>query len=78
MRSDIDQNPRRIKEVLVDEGMRKEFLRDVSKNESKAVKVFVSTNGENALKTRPKVRTERLCEDSIPFLGCVEAMRRLR
>ena len=56
MRRDIDRQPRRIKDVLVDERMRKEFLGGVSKNEAKAVEAFVGANAENALKTKPKVR----------------------
>jgi hypothetical protein len=57
MRSDIDRHPRRLKDVLLLDGMRKEFLGGISNNDAKAVKAFVSANAENALKTRPKVRT---------------------
>jgi hypothetical protein len=56
MRRDIDRHPRRIKDVLLDAGMRREFLGNVAKNDAKAVKAFVSGNSENALKVRPKVR----------------------
>ena len=54
-RRDVDRHPRAIKEVLLDENMRKEFLRNVPKNEKKAVGAFVSANAENALKVKPKV-----------------------
>lgn len=57
MRRDIDTRPRRLKDVLLDDGLRKEFLGGVAKNDAKAVKTFVSNNSENALKTRPKVRS---------------------
>ena len=36
--------------------MRKQFLSGVPNDERKAVKAFVKTNAENALKTKPKVR----------------------
>ena len=55
MRRDIDRHPRRIKDVLLDDGLRKEFLKGAPKNDAKAVKAFVSSNAENALKTKPKV-----------------------
>ena len=62
MRSDIDRHPRRIKDVLMDESLRREFLNGASKKETKAVKAFVSANAENALKTKPKVRASSLRE----------------
>lgn len=40
--------------------MRKEFLGALPNNETKAVKAFVKSNAENALKTKPKVRDEAL------------------
>ena len=57
MRQNIDRNPRRIKTVLMDAGMRREFLQGAPKQEAKAVKAFISsdTNADNALKTKPKV-----------------------
>jgi hypothetical protein len=58
MRRDIDRHPRRIKDVLLDAGMRREFLGNVAKSDAKAVKAFVSGNSENALKVRPKVRVD--------------------
>ena len=57
MRNDIDTQPRAIKEVLMDSRLQREFLGGETKSEAKAVKAFVSSNSENALKTKPKVRT---------------------
>lgn len=56
MRRDIDRHPRRLKGVLMEAGLRRDFLDGTSNNEAKAVKAFVSKNAENALKTKPKVR----------------------
>ena len=56
VRNDIDTNPQRIKRVLMEAPLRKEFLSSAT-NEAKAIKTFVSSNSENALKTKPKVRT---------------------
>jgi hypothetical protein len=58
VRNDIDTNPQRIKRVLAEEPLRKEFFSSAT-NETKAIKAFVSSNSENALKTKPKVRTYR-------------------
>ena len=55
MRRDIDRNPQRIKKVLMEDGLRSTFLKGVPKQEAKAVKAFVASNAENALKTKPKV-----------------------
>lgn len=55
LREDIDRNSRRIKAVLNDAGMRREFFKGIPDDEEKAVKAFVSQNQENALKTKPKV-----------------------
>ncbi len=55
LRTDIDRNPHRIKRVLMEPEIRKQILGGVSKDERKTVKAFVSQNGENALKTKPKV-----------------------
>ncbi|KAL2002227.1 hypothetical protein VTN02DRAFT_374 [Thermoascus thermophilus] len=57
LREDIDRNSRRIKAVLNDAGMRREFFKGIPDDEEKAVKAFVSQNQENALKTKPKVTT---------------------
>lgn len=55
MRREFDRRPQRLKAVLTDDGVRKEFLNGVPKSDAKAVKAFVSSNSENALKTKPKV-----------------------
>jgi hypothetical protein len=57
LRTNIDRSPHRIKRVLTDPGIRKEMLGGVPNDEKKAIKAFVSQNGENALKTKPKVST---------------------
>ena len=57
VRTDIDRRPHRIKRVLMEPGIRKEVLGGISNDEQKAVKAFVAQNGENALKTKPKVGT---------------------
>ncbi|KAL8865179.1 MAG: hypothetical protein Q9198_009441 [Flavoplaca austrocitrina] len=54
MRKDIDRKSDRLKSVLLDPAMRKEFLSGISKDDRKAVKAFVEQNKENALKTKPK------------------------
>lgn len=56
MRNEIDRNPRGLKDVLMHDQLRKEFL-DSPKSEAKAVKAFAAGNAENALKTKPKVCT---------------------
>jgi hypothetical protein len=55
MRRDIDRRPRKLKDVLADEPIRRDFLKGVPKNDAKVVKAFVAANASNALKTRPKV-----------------------
>lgn len=55
MRREIDRRSSRIKAVLTEEGLRKEFLKNAPNNDAKAVKAFVASNAENALKTKPKV-----------------------
>ncbi|KAI9737924.1 MAG: hypothetical protein M1834_009294 [Cirrosporium novae-zelandiae] len=54
LRSDIDRKPHKIKRVLTDAGIRKEFFSDIPNDENKAVKAFISQNTENALKTKPR------------------------
>ncbi|KAI9871509.1 MAG: hypothetical protein M1830_002805 [Pleopsidium flavum] len=55
LRRDVDRKSHRIKRVLVDAGLRREFFGGIPKDEKRAVKAFVSQNTENALKTKPKV-----------------------
>ncbi|KAL2380681.1 hypothetical protein RJ035_006697 [Blastomyces gilchristii] len=54
LRRDIDQNSRRIKNVLNAVDVRKELFNGVPKSEKEAVLAFVSQNQESALKTKPK------------------------
>ncbi len=56
IREDIDRRPNRIKRVLVDARVRKEFLGGVVDDQKKVVGAFVRHNAETALKTKPKVR----------------------
>jgi hypothetical protein len=58
LRITIDKNPQRLKEVLMNDTMRAEFLSGSSMEA--AVKSFVKTNSETALKTKPKVSSQRL------------------
>jgi uncharacterized protein (TIGR02453 family) len=55
MRDEIDRRPHRLKQVLVDDGIRREFLNGVKKDEKQAVEAFIKRNEANALKTRPQV-----------------------
>ena len=55
LRRDVDRRSHKIKSVLTEPGMRKEFFGSVPNDEKKAVKAFVGQNTENALKTKPKV-----------------------
>lgn len=55
LRRDIDRKPQKIKRVLTDAGLRKEFFSGVVDDEKKAVRAFVSQSSENALKRKPKV-----------------------
>ena len=65
MRRDIDRKSHRLKGVLLDPAMRKEFLGGISKDDKKAVKTFVEQNKENALKTKPKVGSMKSLERCI-------------
>lgn len=60
MRRDIDRHPDRIKAVLTNDGVRKEFLKGAPKNDAKAIKAFVGSNADNALKTKPKVSSSAI------------------
>lgn len=63
LRRDIDQNPRRLKEVLMGEDIREELLKGAPRKLEKVVQAFVSstTNAETALKTKPRVSKRRSC-----------------
>ncbi|KAG2419001.1 hypothetical protein HFD88_002105 [Aspergillus terreus] len=52
VRQEIDSNSHRLKAVLNEEGLRREFFGGVDDEEG-AVKAFVSQNKESALKTKP-------------------------
>lgn len=56
LRRDIDRKPHKIKSVLMDAGIRREFFGEAD-NEAKAVKAFLNqpSNLSNALKKHPKV-----------------------
>lgn len=62
LRNTIDKNPQRLKDVLMNDQMRAEFLSGSSAKG--AVKAFIKTNAETALKTKPKVSSQPL------FLRC--------
>jgi hypothetical protein len=55
LRRAVDRAPKRFKDVLRDEGIRREFLEKAGKTDAQVVKAFVKANSENALKTKPKV-----------------------
>ena len=54
VRHEIDGNSHRLKAILNEEGLRREFFGGVDEEEG-AVKAFVSQNKESALKTKPMV-----------------------
>jgi hypothetical protein len=60
LRRDIDRRPQRIKALLCDANIRKEFLGGVSKDEAKVGKRFVDEHAESNLKTKPKVSVSSL------------------
>ncbi len=53
----LSTRSRRAVDMLTLAALWQEFLGGVGKDEKKAVRAFVSANSENALKTKPKVRT---------------------
>ena len=55
LRTDIDQHPENIKNVLLDTDVRKHLLGASSKDTKKVLQAFCKQNAENALKTKPKV-----------------------
>jgi hypothetical protein len=56
LRDDIDNNSERLKDVLRQEGLRREFFGGIPDDEDEAVGAFAKQNSESALKTKPKVR----------------------
>jgi len=55
MRRDIDRRSQRLKQVLKNTNLRREFLGGVESDDKKIVREFVAQTNENALKTKPKV-----------------------
>ena len=55
LRKDVDKKSHKLKEVLMGDRLRKEFMGGVSKDVGAVVKKFVAMNRENALKTKPRV-----------------------
>jgi len=60
LRKDIDREPHKIKGLLLDAGLSRDFLGSVGKDEEAAVKAFCNQNAENALKTKPKVSSSNI------------------
>ena len=55
LRLAIDLKPQKLKNVLLDPGIRKFYFGGIGNDEKKAVKAFCEHNASNALKRRPKV-----------------------
>ena len=55
LRKSVDRHADRLKRVLVEPRLRKEFLGGVKGDEKECVRKFVQLNAENALKTKPRV-----------------------
>ena len=55
LRRDVDRKSHKLKQVLLDERIRKEFLSGAKAKEGDCVARFAALNKENALKTKPKV-----------------------
>ena len=55
LRRNVDRKSQKLKQVLLDERIRKEFLGGVKAKEGDCVAKFAALNKENALKTKPKV-----------------------
>jgi len=54
LRKDIDKRPQTMKNVLLNERIRKQFLGGVKGDEKLVIKAFADSNKENALKTKPR------------------------
>ncbi|CAF9912451.1 MAG: hypothetical protein HETSPECPRED_000942 [Heterodermia speciosa] len=54
LRRDIDRKSHKLKQVLLDDQIRKEFLGGAKAKEGDCVSKFAALNKENALKTKPK------------------------
>jgi hypothetical protein len=81
IRREIDRKPSKLKRILRDAGIRREFLDGVSDDEREVVKEFVDGSSVNALKTKPKVGPSlflaslTLCISQLPSLGLFPANR---
>ncbi|KAL3460658.1 hypothetical protein BJX64DRAFT_180356 [Aspergillus heterothallicus] len=54
LRDDIDNNSERLKDVLRQQGLRREFFGGISDDEEQTVEAFTKQNSGSALKTKPK------------------------
>ncbi|KAI9809098.1 MAG: hypothetical protein M1825_002387 [Sarcosagium campestre] len=54
IRRDIDRKSHKLKRVLLNPNIRRDFLGKVADDERKAVKAFIEHNKDNILKTKPK------------------------
>ena len=84
MRRDIDRNPRRIRDVLSNKVVNKEFLQNVPRAGKDPISAFIQKNQRGALSTTPKVcsclsllhfcpRSLDTYADAVPRLGIVTA-----
>lgn len=55
MRRAIDRKSEKLKNVLMEPAMRKEFFKGVARDEKKVIKAFIDVNSSDMLKTKPKV-----------------------
>lgn len=55
MRRAIDRKSEKLKNVLMEPAMRKEFLKGAARDEKKVVQGFIDVNSGDMLKTKPKV-----------------------
>ena len=62
LRRAVDGKSHKLKEVLLGERLRKEFLGGAKAKEADCVSKFAALNKENALKTKPKVCAQ-ICAD---------------
>jgi hypothetical protein len=82
LRRAVDRAPKKFKDVLRDEGIRREFLDNAGKTDAQVVKAFVKANAENALKTKPKVSHNNFLFNQLRFVNgllshaCIESCRR--
>lgn len=66
MRRAIDRRSNKLKDVLLEPTMRKEFLKGAKAEEKAVVKAFVEINKENMLKTKPKVNRHKQSPSPLP------------